>query len=229
MWRQLKRVSIPVFSGDKCNYENWKATFIACIDQAPASPEYKLLQLRRYLSGEALKTVEKLGHSAIAYEAAKERLYRKYGGTRRQVALYLEELENFKAIRPGNSKEEEFVDILDVAVINLQENGRHEELGNGSLYLKLQKKLTEPMICEYHRWIFEKKKAESVLSLRDWVIQESEFQTIAAETVKGLHPGSEKRSKFRDGGRTYFNRDVYPNAICVIINTLSGDAISSSK
>jgi hypothetical protein len=209
LWRQLKRlVSIPVFSGDKRNYENWKATFIACIDQAPASPEYKLLQLRQYLSGEALKTVEKLGHSAIAYKAAKERLDRKYGGTRRQVALYLEELENFKAIRPGNSKDlEEFVDILDVPVINLQENGKHEELGNGSLYLKLQKKLTEAMICEYHRWIFEKKKAESVLSLRDWVIQESEFQTIAAETVKGLHPGNEKRSKFRDGGRTYFNRD----------------------
>ncbi|CAB4042746.1 Nucleotide-binding oligomerization domain-containing 2, partial [Paramuricea clavata] len=181
LWRQLKRVSIPVFSGDKL--------FI-------------------WGSNEALKTVEKLGHSAIAYEAAKERLDRKYGGTRRQVSLYLEELENFKAIRPGNSKDlEEFVDILDVAVINLQENGRHEELGNGSLYLKLQKKLTEPMICEYHRWIFEKKKAESVLSLRDWVIQESEFQTIAAETVKGLHPGNEKRSKFRDGGRTYFNRD----------------------
>ncbi|CAB4034781.1 Hypothetical predicted protein, partial [Paramuricea clavata] len=110
--KQLKRVSIPVFSGDKRNYENWKATFIACIDQAPASPEYKLLQLRQYLSGEALKTVEKFGHSAIAYEAAKERLDRKYGGTRRQVALYLEELENVKAIRPGNSKDlEEFVDI----------------------------------------------------------------------------------------------------------------------
>ncbi len=72
--RQLKRVSIPVFSGDKGDYENWKATFMACIDEVPASPEYKLLQLQQYLSGEALRTVEKLGHSALAYEAAKERL-----------------------------------------------------------------------------------------------------------------------------------------------------------
>ncbi len=164
LWRQLKRVSIPVFSGDKRDYENWKATFTACIDQAPASPEYKLLQLRQYLSGEALRTVEKLGHSALAYEAAKERLERKYGGTQRQVALYLEELENFKAIRPGNARDlEEYVDLLDVAVINLQEAGRHEELGNGSLYLKLQKKLTEQMISQYYRWMFEKKKDESVL------------------------------------------------------------------
>ena len=61
MWTQLKRVAIPVFSGNKKTYESWKAAFIACIDKAPATPEYKLLQLRQYLSGEALKTIENLG------------------------------------------------------------------------------------------------------------------------------------------------------------------------
>ena len=133
LWRQLKRVSIPVFSGDKRNYENWKATFTACIDQAPATPEYKLLQLRQYLSGEALRAVDKLGHSALAYEAAKEKLERKYGGSRRQVARYLEELENFRAIRSGNSRDlENFADLLELTVINLQDIGREEELGNGS-------------------------------------------------------------------------------------------------
>lgn len=67
LWKQLKRVSIPVFYGDKRTYESWKEAFSACNDKAPATPEYKLLQLRQYLSGEALKAVEKLGHSAIAY------------------------------------------------------------------------------------------------------------------------------------------------------------------
>ncbi|KAK6171949.1 hypothetical protein SNE40_018368 [Patella caerulea] len=52
---QLKRVSIPMFSGDKKTYESWKAAFHACVDSAPATSEYKLLQLRQYLSGEALK------------------------------------------------------------------------------------------------------------------------------------------------------------------------------
>ena len=100
MWTQLKRVAIPVFSGNKKTYESWKAAFIACIDKAPATPEYKLLQLRQYLSGEALKTMENLGHSGYAYEAAKERLDRKFGGQRRQIAIKLEELENFKPLRP---------------------------------------------------------------------------------------------------------------------------------
>ena len=38
LWRQLKRVSVPVFHGDKRNYENWKPAFNACVDQAPATP-----------------------------------------------------------------------------------------------------------------------------------------------------------------------------------------------
>ena len=44
LWRQLKRVQIPVFSGDKRNYASWRAAFLACIDSAPATGEYKLLQ-----------------------------------------------------------------------------------------------------------------------------------------------------------------------------------------
>ena len=57
-WRQLKRVlSIPLFNGDKRNYENRKSAFSACVDQTPATPKYELLQLRQYLSGEAVKAI----------------------------------------------------------------------------------------------------------------------------------------------------------------------------
>ena len=35
MWKQLKKVTIPVFSGDKKTYQSWKATFTACVDNAP--------------------------------------------------------------------------------------------------------------------------------------------------------------------------------------------------
>ena len=72
LWRQLKRVAIPVFSGSKKEFENWKASFMACNDQAPATGQYKLLQLRQYLPGDALKAIEGLGHSAAAYEIAKK-------------------------------------------------------------------------------------------------------------------------------------------------------------
>ena len=65
-------------------HEGWKTAFMACVDKALATPEYKLLQLGQ---GEALKVVEPLGHSAAAYEAAKERLERKFGVQRRRIAL----------------------------------------------------------------------------------------------------------------------------------------------
>ena len=45
------------------------------------------------------------GHSAVAYEATKDMLERKYGGRRRQIAIYLEELAEFKQIRLGNSSD----------------------------------------------------------------------------------------------------------------------------
>ena len=99
MWKQLKRVSIPVLSGDKWTYGSWKAAFMACVDKAPATLEYKLLQLKKYLSGEALKAVESLGHLAEAYEAAQSRLERKYKGQRRQINLYMVELDQFRPIR----------------------------------------------------------------------------------------------------------------------------------
>ena len=53
---------------------------MACTDQAQTIAEYKLLQLCQYHSGEALKAIENLGHSAAAYQVAKERLERKCGG-----------------------------------------------------------------------------------------------------------------------------------------------------
>ncbi|XP_068715766.1 myosin-10-like [Montipora foliosa] len=200
MWNQLMHVSIPISNGDKRLYEGWKMAFMACVDKAPATPEYKLLQLRQYLSGEALRVMEPLGHSAAAYETANERLERKFGSKRRQIALHLEELENFKPLRPGNARDlERLADLLDVTVVNLREACRHDELGSGSLYLSC-KKLTEAMLAHYHRWIHENGRWQSVETLRQFIIQEAEFQTVASETIHGLR----KRGHKKDSGVTFF-------------------------
>ena len=61
LWKQLKRVIIPIFLGDKRMYQKWKAVFMACIaNNTPAASEYKLLQLQQCLTGEALKAIESL-------------------------------------------------------------------------------------------------------------------------------------------------------------------------
>ena len=123
---------------------------MACIDKTPATAKYKVLQLRRYLSGEALKAIENLGRSASAYEIAKKRLERKFGEKRQQISIYLEELQNLRPVIFGNSRDlEQFADILDITIINLKENGNCRELADGSLYLRLQKKLPQIMLTQY--------------------------------------------------------------------------------
>ena len=149
---------------------------MAYIDQAPATAEYKLLQLHQYLSGEALKAIENLGHSAVAYQIAKESLERKFNGQHRHMTMYLEGLENLRPIRCGNSRDlEQFADILDITIINLKENEICGELGDGSLYLRLQEKLPEIMLTQYQRWIYEERRQSSVETLREWIVMDSEY------------------------------------------------------
>ena len=121
--RQLKIVHILVFSGDKRAYRSWKAAFISCIDNAPATGEYKLLQLIQ----EVLAVIENLDHSSTTYEAAKERLESKYLGRRRQITIYLDELEQFRQVRPVHANElAKFADLLDIAIIR-------KSKGNGTI------------------------------------------------------------------------------------------------
>ena len=208
LWKQLRRVTIPVFSGDKRTYQNWRAAFINCVDQAPATPEYKLLQLRQCLAGEALKSIENLGYFATAYCAALDRLERKFGGERRKITIYLEEIDNFRPVRHGNSKDiEKYADLLDVAIVNLKESNRSEELKDGMLYIKLQKKLPAQMLAAYHCWVFENHRVECVEVLREWVIQEAEFHSRALETVQGLTTPNLKSILITENHREHFLLD----------------------
>ena len=192
-WDKLKRIAIPTFSGDIRDYENWSAVFKACIDKAPMSDEYKLLQLRQYLAGDALGVINGLGHSKSAYIVAKERLERKYGGERRSIALYLEELDHFQPIKLNQINEiERLADLLDVLVIKLQDSKKANELGSGLLYIKIQQKLPLSMLSQYHKWCYENHEEQSVITLRKWILLETEFQKIAHETTKGLNTPKQK-------------------------------------
>ena len=131
-----------------------------------------------------------------AYQAAKERLERKYAGVRRQIAVNLEELDQFCPIRSRNVRDfEKVTDLLNIIAINLTEAGREEELGNEYLYIKVQKKMTESMLADYRRWLFDKSKPETVQSSRQCPIRETEFLTITAETIKGLGPLKNKDNR----------------------------------
>ena len=162
-----------------------------------------------------------MGHSGGAYEASKNRLERKFGGSCRRLAIYIEQLEGFRSIQFGNAKDvEEFSDLLDVTIVNLRESRQYHELGTGLLYVKLQRNLPEMMLANYHRWIFENNHLESVETLRDWIVQEAEFQTIATETIKGITANQKKKK--HNNGTFLSDPKVYNFRQCKICNGKHG-------
>ena len=46
MWTQLKPMQSSTFSDDKRPYPSWNATFMACVDYAPLTLEYKVLHVQ---------------------------------------------------------------------------------------------------------------------------------------------------------------------------------------
>ena len=128
LWVRITLLSIPVFNGDKINSENWKSVFNECVDQAPTIAGYKLLQLRQYLPGEALKEIN-LDSCGFKYEAAKEQLERNYIGQRHKFMLHVDKIKNFKLIRIKNLRDgEKLADLLYMVVINLKEKTEWKNL-----------------------------------------------------------------------------------------------------
>ena len=68
---QLERIRIPIFSGNKMDFQRWNAALTSCVDTTSLSPQFKILRLKACLVGEAANTIKGLGYSLEAYEAAK--------------------------------------------------------------------------------------------------------------------------------------------------------------
>ena len=52
------------------------------------------------------------------------------------------------------------------------------------------------MLAAFHRWLHEQKLSGSVLTLRTFILQESEFEIIAEETTRGFNKSESKTNVF---------------------------------
>ena len=201
--KQLERIRIPKFSGDKKEYQSWWAAFSSCVDETNLSAQFKMLRLESCLVGEAAETVKGLGYSDHAYEAAKARLNRKYGGNRRQVQAHIDELRKMRPINADNPRElERFADIVERTVVSLKENKKFADLEGGTLYAIVLEKLPQALLSQYYRWIKEKGSLESLEELRRWVAEEAEYQVQASEIKHGLSSVGSVRGK--SSTKSYF-------------------------
>ena len=170
-----------------------------------------MLRLEACLAGEAANTIKGLGYSLEAYKAAKARLFRKYGGSRRQIQSHLEELKRLQPIQDNNAKElETFADILERAVITLKENNQSSDLEPGTLHTTILEKIPERLLSQYNRWIDENKYQDLLETLKDWNSEEAAYQMQAIKIKNGIsiedcnEPPRDGKHNLRRRSRSYF-------------------------
>ena len=157
---RLKGVDLPIFSGEeKSDYESWKAAFLSVVDRRDIPVGEKMLRLQGCLSGKALTMVKDLGYSLNAYERAKAKLEKKYGGERRLQIKHLTALRNFRKIRPRNLEDmEEFQVLLERVLIATQDSG---PLHGQSLNLTAKEKLPEEDVQAYKYWLMDHSREDN--------------------------------------------------------------------
>jgi len=190
---RLKQLKVPTFDGDKTKFEEYWGLFQSLVDMSSEPVCLKMARLRQSLTGRALESIRGLGVSTPEYEEAKEILKSKFGGQRRQLRAYLDELENMV---PLNNKDlrgfEKFADLVRVTVVKLQAEGKSGELSDGTLHSLLVKNLTERKLESYTRWMSEHDQARSVICLRDWLKEEVAIRVDAGEMAHGVDADGDK-------------------------------------
>ena len=91
--RFLKPLKVPTFSGDKQKFEDFWALFRSLVDESAEPANLKMARLRQCLTGNALEAIRGLGVTVPEYEEVKEILKSKYGGARRLLRAYMDQLE----------------------------------------------------------------------------------------------------------------------------------------
>jgi len=91
--------------------------------------------------------------------------------------------------------------------VNLKDANQEAELGNGSLYITLQRKFNQKP-SKYKQWISDNHRTQNVETLREFVDRESEFLTTASEMIRGvLKEPSKKEKNVPLAGSSFVARD----------------------
>ena len=90
---------------------------------------------------------------------------------------------------------ERFSELLDGIVVNLKDVNHEAELGNGSLYITLQRKFNKSLLSKYKQWISDNHQTKNVGTLREFIDRDSDSFNTASETISGILKQPFKRDK----------------------------------
>ena len=204
---KLKGVQLPTFSGeDKTKFEQWYAAFASVVDETDIPVKEKMLRLQGCLNEKALETVRDFGFSNNAYERAKEKLKRKYGGKRRQTLTHLTTLRGLPKMRRHNLADmEELLAVLDRILISLQDGDPDGEMRSQHLNLTVKEKLPEEDIRAYKYWLYEHEEDDSFEKLVQWIETRVQIMDEALEET-GEFNKRRQNKRFNRGFNTMGSR-----------------------
>ncbi|XP_028404112.1 uncharacterized protein LOC114526792 [Dendronephthya gigantea] len=198
-----KGVELRNFSrDDKTDFEAWNAAFTSVVDETNMPVKEKMLRLQNCLKGKALETVKDLGFTQHAYERAKEKLQRKYGGKRRQTLTHLATLRALPKVRRHNLEElETLLSMLDRILIALQDDDRgNDEIRSQHLCLTVKEKCPVEYVREYKYWLNERDEDDDFKMLVQWIERRvcimDEAKEETGEFVKAYHGGQRHNQGF---------------------------------
>jgi hypothetical protein len=206
--RNLKALRVPQFDGNKTTFEEFWCLFESLVDKSAEPVNIKMARFRGCLSGRALEAIRGLGVSEAEYNEAKEIIQSKFGGERRQLRAYMEELEKTPPLRNNDvASFDRFTVLVRVTVAKLRAEGREAELREGSLHGQLVKKLSGQQVESYSRWLNVHDRTPSVVNLCEWLKKEVAIKMEAVEIAHGLEQKSSDSPFKRGSGlrpRTFF-------------------------
>ena len=112
--------------------------------------------------------------------------------------------------------------------MNLKDANQEAELGNGSLYISLQRKFNKELLSKYKQWLTDNHRTENVSKLREFIDRESEFLTTASETISGVLKETPKKERNSPAaGSSFVTRDSpldkkKPSQACKVCNGQHG-------
>ena len=185
--RTLKALRVLKFDGNRTTFEEFWCLFESLVDKSTKPVNIKMARFRECLSGRALEAICGLGVSEAKFGEAKEIFQSKFGGERRQLREYMEELEKIQPLRNTDvASFDRFTDLVRVTVAKLKAEGREAKLREGTLHGQLVKKLSGQQVESYSRWLNVHNKAPSVIHLCEWLEKEVAIKMEAVEMAHGL-------------------------------------------
>lgn len=167
MFRYIKAESNRKSGSPKRYYQSWKTTFLACIHSTPATGKYKLLHFLQYFHLQRQSRSQKVLDIQPRLTRRTKTVWREsMAKSNIKQQSTLKSQSSFEKYGREMQDIEEFSNPLDIVMINPKKVGQDYELGDGSQYIKLQRKLSEAMLASYYCWVFGNSKEESVIALR---------------------------------------------------------------